>query len=86
MDNSVSKVIDEDDVIRAIFEPDSEIDDPNVDEIEVEIPEYKEQHEENDSEELELTVQTKIKEEEDTNEIKNEELEDYDPTFGFVEF
>jgi len=86
LDNSISKVIDDDDVVRAIFEPDSGQNDSNIEELDIEVSERSEQTTEDDSEELELTVQTKVKEEEDTSEAKTEELEDYDPTLDLSNY
>jgi len=85
-DNSISKVIDDDDVVRAIFEPDTESEQTNVEELGIEVASAEKQTDEKDSEELELTVQTKTKEEEDLNEVKVEELEDYDPTLDLSDF
>ncbi len=88
-DDSISKVIDDDDVVKAIFEPDSDEDDS----IEVEISSNEESHQEeikqenhddNDGEELELTV--KKVEEEEGDEIQYEEMEEYDPTLDLSDF
>jgi S-DNA-T family DNA segregation ATPase FtsK/SpoIIIE len=78
VDDSISKVIDEDDVVRAIFEPDMEDDEVAGKTLETEKPEKKEQESEGD-EDLELTVQKKV-EEEEVKENLPEELPDYDPT------
>ncbi len=77
VDDSISKVIDEDDVVRAVFEPDSE-DDEITGTLEIEKPEKKEP-EENTEDDLELTVHEKV-EEEEVKENLPEELSDYDPT------
>jgi len=77
VDDSISKVIDEDDVVRAIFEPDTEDDEVAGKTLETKKPEKKEQEPEGD-EDLELTVQKKV--EEEVKENLPEELPDYDPT------
>jgi S-DNA-T family DNA segregation ATPase FtsK/SpoIIIE len=77
IDDSISKVIDEDDVVRAIFEPDLE-DEVAGETLEIERPEKTEPQQKND-EDLELTVHEKVKEEEVVENLP-EELADYDPT------
>jgi DNA segregation ATPase FtsK/SpoIIIE, S-DNA-T family len=79
-DTSISKVIDEEDNIQAIFEPDGEedmeirrADDKNKEKAEVE------------EDELELTVQQK-KEEVVDEEFTGEGMEDYDPTLELSKY
>jgi len=79
-DDSISKVIDEEDNIRAFFEPDGEED------MEIRRAEEPVQPDDKDNQkakaeedELELTVQQK-KEEEVDEEFSGEGMEDYDPT------
>lgn len=86
-DNSISKVIDEEDNIKAIFEPDGE------EELEIRRAEETVQFadagekktEVEEEEELELTVQHK-KEEEVDEEFTGEGMEDYDPTLELSKF
>lgn len=75
-DDSISKVIDEEDNIRAIFEPDGEEDE------DMEIRRTDDKNEEKaavEEDKLELTVQQK-KEEVVDEEFTGEGMEDYDPT------
>jgi S-DNA-T family DNA segregation ATPase FtsK/SpoIIIE len=76
-EDSFSKVID-DDVVKAVFEPDLE-EEP----VEVKIPE---KEEDSETDELELTVQEKKEEEEIDKEHSGEEMEDYDPTLELSGF
>lgn len=82
-DKSISKVIEEGDVVKAIFEPDTEDDTDEIDmEIEREVQVKKpliEQHRENGEEELDLVLTQKVSDD-DTDETWGEGLEDYDPT------
>ena len=80
-DDSFSKVIEDDDVVRAIFDQDSD------DQLEVkkingeEFEDSGEQNDTEESDELELIVQKKkIEEEETENTFTGEGMEDYDPT------
>ncbi len=83
VDNSISKVIDEDDVVRAIFDPDSDGNE-EVDSLEVERTVQKEPNVE-PGDDLELTVQKKVEEEE--VEVKTpEDMPDYDPTLDLSGF
>jgi DNA segregation ATPase FtsK/SpoIIIE, S-DNA-T family len=84
-EDSISKVIDEDDVVKAIFEPDSDDDDDSETEMEVERVETNEDSVEGENSELELVVHQKTKEEE-TDDVNPEELEDYDPTLDLSSF
>ena len=86
VDNSISKVIDDDDVIRAIFEPDEELEDLLVQDMDNEQSEEEENPDEEELKDLELTVQVKNREEEKDVEMKTEELEDYDPTLDLSDF
>ena len=89
VDEAISKVIEDDDVVRAIFEPDDEEEDevvPFVDEMEVESPAEEEDFtEEKTEDDLTLTVQPKV-EEEKTNNVQPDELEDYDPTLDLASY
>lgn len=80
-DDSISKVIDDDDVVKAIFEPDS---DGDIIKTELEI-EREETPKEDESSELELVVHPKV-EEEGLLEVKSDELEDYDPTLDLSDY
>ncbi len=91
-DDTISKVIDDDDVVRAIFEPDEDdtpvTDAPNVeDDLEIEKPQEEEMLEvqKKEEEELALTVQAKT-EEEESDKVQPEELEDYDPTLDLSSY
>ncbi len=79
-DNSISKVIDDDDVVKAIFEPDAE------DEQTEKAPDKpaESQYSEKD-ENLELMVEKK-KEEETDEEYRHEVQEDYDPTLELSKY
>lgn len=86
-EDDITKVIDEDDVVRAIFEQDDE-DDFNVtesNEIELDtvVPAVEEKVAK--EEDLTLTVEPKV-EEEETDSVQPEELEDYDPTLDLSDF
>ncbi|MDX8339318.1 DNA translocase FtsK 4TM domain-containing protein [Draconibacterium sp. IB214405] len=97
-EESVTKVIeDDDDVVKAIFESDDEDDLPLVeqeieidDQIEVEETEEKVEEEievipVEKEDELNLTVAPK-QEEEESDKVEPEELEDYDPTLDLASF
>ncbi len=86
-DDSISKVIEDDDVVRAIFEPDSVEEESYTEgpEIEVEEALVEEEEKKEEKEDLTLTVQPKIKEEE-TDDVQPEELEDYDPTLDLSNY
>lgn len=87
VDNSISKVIDEDDVVRAIFEPDSDNEELIVNELPLEpITPAPVKTIEEDTGELEMTVQAKVEEHNETKEVKTEELEDYDPTLDLSSY
>jgi S-DNA-T family DNA segregation ATPase FtsK/SpoIIIE len=77
-DDSISKVIDDDDVVKAIFEPDAD-DNKNIQTAETPTNQKKNTEEE-DKEDLELTVEQKKEEEETGEKVRNETMEDYDPT------
>ncbi len=83
-EDSISKVIDDDDVVKAIFGPDSD-EEITESEMEIERVETKEDSSEMEDSELELVVHPKVKEEE-TDEVKPEEMEDYDPTLDLSSF
>ena len=86
-DDSISKVIEEDDIVKAIFEPDSEDEDSNdLDFSSDDDSDNDETNMDEESEdELELTVKQKI-EEEEVDENQTEEIEDYDPTLDLSSF
>ncbi|NQU54642.1 MAG: DNA translocase FtsK 4TM domain-containing protein [Bacteroidetes bacterium] len=83
-DNSISKIIDEDDVVKAIFEPDFDDEELVVEEMQIERPQTIEDEKE-DENELKLVVKPKVVEEE-TDEVKPDELEDYDPTLDLSSY
>lgn len=85
VDDSVSKVIEDDDVVRAIFEPDNDEEDLLVEELPIEVEKSDLKPEKNEEDELTLTVQEKI-EETETEEKKPEELKDYDPTLDLSNY
>jgi len=85
IDDTFGKIIDEDDVVRAIFEPDSEDDNNGATELEIEKPKTGEA--ENDTGgDLELVVQPKVEEKEEPKVPITEEMEDYDPTLDLSDF
>ncbi len=84
VDDSFGKVIDEDDVVRAIFEPDSENDEVGVKDLEIEKV-ATDEVENNEDDNLELVVNTKV-EEEETKKTNPEELPDYDPTLDLSSY
>ncbi|MEN8115441.1 MAG: DNA translocase FtsK [Bacteroidota bacterium] len=87
-EESVSKVIEDDDVVKAIFEPDSEDEEMEneTDEIVLESnTEEVDQTVEEKEDDLTLTVQPKT-EEEETDKVQPEELEDYDPTLDLSDY
>ena len=78
-DNSISKVIEDDDIVKAVFEPDGDEDENHL---KLEKVEREEESSENETEEedgLELTVHKQKEEEVDEN-FQGEGMEDYDPT------
>ncbi len=79
--DDISTVIDEDDVVRAIFEPDGD-DDFEVDTQE-EVAEEKE--EDIEAEEVKLVIDPGV-EEEENDEFQNEEMEEYDPTLDLSDY
>jgi len=79
-DDSISKVIDEDDVVKAIFEPDAE--DKEADDVQ---RKSSGDSKNKDEEDLELTIQQK-KEEEALENYRPEKMEDYDPTLELSKF
>lgn len=87
-EESISKVIDNDDTVKAIFDPDE------IDDFEVHVPEvHEEEHLENEEvedeeepmDDLELTVKPQP-EEEEFGEFQREGMEDYDPTLDLSGF
>jgi len=86
-EESISKVIEDDDVVKAIFEPDFEDEDNSEGDQTLVTGQKKVTSEEtkNEEEDLELTVQQKIEEEEGEG-FQEEELEDYDPTLDLSSF
>jgi S-DNA-T family DNA segregation ATPase FtsK/SpoIIIE len=87
-DDAIKKVIEDDDVVRAIFEPDSENDfvESELDDLEIETPVVEEEIEkEKEEDDLTLLVQPKV-EEEKTNKVQPAELKDYDPTLDLSSY
>ncbi|WP_346858482.1 DNA translocase FtsK 4TM domain-containing protein [uncultured Draconibacterium sp.] len=92
-DDAITKVIEDDDVVRAIFEPDSvdDVENPLLDdELEIEVPEEEpeettEDETDDEEEDLKLLVKPKLVEEESDN-VQPEQLEDYDPTLDLSNF
>ncbi|WP_297087709.1 DNA translocase FtsK [uncultured Draconibacterium sp.] len=96
-EEAITKIIeDDDDVVKAIFESDEEddlpLDEPVEDILEIDDPEPEEEVAgnvevlaEKEKEDLALTVEPKHQEEE-SDEIKPDELEDYDPTLDLASF
>ncbi len=79
----ISKVIDDNDVVTAVFDPDIEIEDNR----EVEKKKNISETEESEEEELELVVQPNVEDnEEEGEETQLNELEDYDPTLELSNF
>lgn len=85
-EDSISKVIEDDDVVKAIFEPDAEEDNKPEDELTLEtVPKEEPADDKADEDDLELTVQQKVEEEEGES-SGEEEMEDYDPTLDLSDF
>ncbi len=85
-EDSISKVIEDDDTINAIFEPD-ELDDDFGNELEFEDEEEPEESAGNeDDEKITLTVKQKVAEEEADEDFDNEGMEDYDPTLDLSDY
>ncbi len=86
-DDSISKVIENDDVVKAVFDPDDE--DDKFDDLELETVDhgkFKGNTETEESEEnIKLTVKEKV-EEEEADERDSLEMEDYDPTLDLSDF
>ncbi|MGQ8335296.1 DNA translocase FtsK 4TM domain-containing protein [Sunxiuqinia sp. A32] len=84
-DDNISKVINEDDLIETIFDPDVDGDD-TVDTKQVEKSmQQKATESDVDEEDLEMTVE-KIEEEESDGEVQSEGQEDYDPTLDLSNY
>ncbi|MEZ5104041.1 MAG: DNA translocase FtsK 4TM domain-containing protein [Draconibacterium sp.] len=89
VDSSISKVIEDDDVVKAIFEPDEK--ETENDDLDFEFEkdngdENEEQPEEVETDEnLKLTVKPKT-EEEEVDEQNEEGMEDYDPTLDLSDY
>lgn len=82
-DNTFSKIIEEDDVVKAIFEPDNEEDIK----LAREVPKIVKKSVNKEAEkELELTVQQRKEEEEGDDDFSDEGMEDYDPTLELSGF
>lgn len=86
-DKSISKVIDDGDVVKAIFEPDS---DDDIDEVDMEIereiqvkPVAAKIHDEEDDDEIHLVQKST---DDDTDEFYGEGMEEYDPTLDLSGF
>lgn len=85
-DKSISKVIEEGDVVKAIFEPDATEEDDLGMEIEREVKtEEVNSEEESDDDELDITVVSKPGDN-DTDEVYGQGMEDYDPTLDLSGF
>jgi S-DNA-T family DNA segregation ATPase FtsK/SpoIIIE len=85
-DKSISKVIEEGDVVKAIFEPDATEEDDLGMEIEREVKtEEVNSEEETDDDELDITVVSKPSDD-DTDEVYGQGMEDYDPTLDLSGF
>lgn len=89
-DSAISKVIEEDDVVKAIFEPDNAEDETDTD-FEIERDEkieevHHEVPEEEELDDLTLTVTAKAAEEEGDEDYNGEGMEDYDPTLDLSSF
>lgn len=80
IDNSISKVIDDDDTVKAIFEPDSEEEEQMEIHRAEEDVKFSPEKESDEKEDLKLTVHKKKEEEEVDVEFSGEGMEDYDPT------
>ena len=85
-EDDITKIIDEDDVVRAIFEgnDDEEFEKELAEEPELETEVVKAKEEESE-EDLNLDIKPKV-EEEEVDELEQEELEDYDPTLDLSSF
>ncbi len=87
-DDSISKVIEDDDVVKAVFDPDDE-DENQGDELELETVDDNdfvgEDNTEEKEEDIKLMVREKVSEEE-ADESSSEEMEDYDPTLDLSDF
>lgn len=84
-ENSISKIIEDDDVVKAVFDPDDEDDNLYID---VEIETFRDEKPKeigktDDDEDLKLTIKEKVDEEEAD---VSEKLEDYDPTLDLSDF
>lgn len=85
VDDSFGKVIDDDDVVRAVFAPDDDNDKIGGSELEIET--VKTEEEKTDAVgDLELVVQPKVEEKEEPKVPITEEMEDYDPTLDLSDF
>lgn len=91
-DTPISKVIEDDDVVKAIFDPDDKNKDILDDNFEIEREEVEEPEiaadddAEEEDEDLELTVRPKVQEEEGDENFEAEGQEDYDPTLDLSSF
>jgi len=85
VEESISKVIDDDDVVQAIFDPDETVDLDSEKENSVAVGHTEDGKEKNEDNGLELTVQPKVNEE-SAEDSGIEELEDYDPTLDLSEY
>ena len=87
-EDDITKIIDEDDVVRAIFEADGDDDfeTEDVEEEEVKAAEDdKKKDQADEADDLNLDIEPKI-EEEEVDDIQPEELEDYDPTLDLSNY
>jgi len=84
-EDDISTVIDEDDVVRAIFEPDGDDDFEIEQEEEVTEEETEDNVEEPVEEEVKLDIDPGV-EEEENEDFQNEEMEEYDPTLDLSDY
>ena len=84
-EDDISTVIDEDDVVRAVFEPDGDDDFEVAQEEEVVEEETEEESDEAEEEDLKLDIEPGVNEEEN-DEFQNEEMEEYDPTLDLSDY
>ena len=83
-EDDISTVIDEDDVVRSVFEPDGDDDfEIRAKEEVVDVPESNK--EEGTDSGVKLDIEAAV-EEEETDEFQNEEMEDYDPTLDLSDY
>jgi len=86
-EDDITKVIDEDDVVRAVFESDGDDDEfeNEIEEEQSEPEEVKKKEKDEETDDLNLDIEPKI-EEEEADDVQPEELEDYDPTLDLSNY